>query len=526
MTLKRSQDAQIVSADNDARRVTVRLCRWDDPRPVSDGAAPYFEQFQRDAISLDETGVHVLDQHGGDLIGRADAATLTDDGEGPTIELIMSNSQRATDMLGDIETGVINSVSMEFSPTVPPADFVPVEGETVTRTAAIVSGVAFAFRPAHQAPITVSATREQERITMSEEITPVPAPAADYVTTEALERSAATIRDDFERALLDRSDSTAVVVEHPAAKYRSLGEYTQAASLTRSDDVNERAVTGLADQTFEGGMNAGVNPPGWLSEIQGIIAQSRPVITSITNGALPSAGMSVDWPYYDGDLSTLTGEQVVQKTSIVSDVVDIKKATSDILTFAGGADMAYQLVRRSSPDFLSAWMRIVLNSWSLTTEKRCAAELEAIAVASAGAAPLGDLEESAAAIFTASTEVEAATGTPASVLLAATDVFIALGALGTATTTPYGVQNVPGHAAASTLAVSIGGLNLVHASALTAGTLIATNPSAAAWLEDGPFTITAEDIERLGHDVAVWSMGCFAPFNASGVVSIATTPAP
>ena len=171
-------------------------------------------------------------------------------------------------------------------------------------------------------------------------------------------------------------------------------------------------------------------------------------------------------------------------------------------------------------------MRIVTNSWSLTTEKVCATELEAIATASAGAADLADLEASAAAIFTASTEVEAATGSPASVLLAATDVFIALGSLGVVTTTPYGVQNVPGHAAAHTLSVSIAGLNLVHASSLTDGTLIATNPSAAAWLEDGPFTIDADDVERLGKDVAIWSLGCFAPFNAAGVVSVATTAAP
>ena len=308
---------------------------------------------------------------------------------------------------------------------------------------------------------------------MSETPTSAPVPEANYVTEEALERSAVAIRDDFERALMERADSAPVVVEHPAAKYRSFGEYT--AAMTREGDTQDRAVTGLADQTFEGGLNAGVNPPGWLQEVQGIITQSRPVISSIGGGALPSAGMEVVWPYYDGDLTTLTGEQLAQKTSIKSDVVDIKKASTDIRTFAGGADMAYQLIRRSQPDFLSNWMRIIMSSWAVTTETVCATELEAVAVASAGSAA-GDLEAAAAGIFTASTEVEAATGSPASVLLAATDVFIALGSLGVATTTPYGVQNVAGHAAANTLNVTIAGLPLVHASALSAGTLIATNP--------------------------------------------------
>jgi hypothetical protein len=56
--------------------------------------------------------------------------------------------------------------------------------------------------------------------------------------------------------------------------------------------------------------------------------------------------------------------------------------------------------------------------------------------------------------------------------------------------------------------------------AIPAGTAIATNGEAAAWFSDGPFTITAEDVEKLGRDVAVWGLGAAAVINAPGVVSM------
>ena len=46
--------------------------------------------------------------------------------------------------------------------------------------------------------------------------------------------------------------------------------------------------------------------------------------------------MSVDWPYFNGDLSTIVGEQVTQKSEITSVRVDLLKGTRAIKTFAGG----------------------------------------------------------------------------------------------------------------------------------------------------------------------------------------------
>jgi hypothetical protein len=125
-----------------------------------------------------------------------------------------------------------------------------------------------------------------------------------------------------------------------------------------------------------------------------------------------------------------------------------------------------------------------------------------------------------AAVFAASVEVEDATGSPASVVLVASDVFGKIGGWDLFTPAPYGTQNVPGTATASTLSVSVSGLPVVHDRNLAAGSIILTNSSAAAWIEEGPLFATAETPSKLGRDVAIYGYGVTAIYNALGVVKL------
>ena len=55
----------------------------------------------------------------------------------------------------------------------------------------------------------------------------------------------------------------------------------------------------------------------------GIVDHGRPVVSAFGLGNLDDAGMDVDWPYFDGDLLALVGEQTAEKTPITSVRVDI-----------------------------------------------------------------------------------------------------------------------------------------------------------------------------------------------------------
>jgi hypothetical protein len=128
-----------------------------------------------------------------------------------------------------------------------------------------------------------------------------------------------------------------------------------------------------------------------------------------------------------------------------------------------------------------------------------------------------------AMLFAASSKVKAATGQPASVVLAAPDVFQIWGANPGLMPAAYGTQNVTGTAQASTLRINVSGLEVVEATSLASGQIIVTNELAAAWLEEGPFLVTADDVQKLGTDVAIWGMGVPALFVATGIVKTTLT---
>jgi len=316
---------------------------------------------------------------------------------------------------------------------------------------------------------------------------------------------------------------------HPLARFGSLLEYAYARHHGRTFDGEPvgplpdlRAV--WIDQTTPN--NPGVLPPHWLSTVYGIVSTGRPFITALGGPMDPGAsGMTVQWPYYDGDLLTLVGQQATQKTEITSVRVDIKAGTAGLLTFAGGSDASYQLLLRSSPSYQALYESILAQAYAMVTDNfavdaAVAASTSDVLLDPATATPA----VIAAALFQASSIVQRATGAPATVVAAADDVYGKLAAaVFTMAAAPTG--NVGGAAAsASGLSVSLAGFSIVNVPGLAAGLAVVTNRQAGAFLEDGPRTVTAEDVPKLGRDIAIWGMGNWATFTAKGIVVLAATP--
>lgn len=500
--------AQVAELDTSTRTVVVQLCAWNEPRPVADAGHHYREAWAPGSLHLAER-THVVSEHGGDLIGRA--GDLKDTTDGPTVQLHIAHTRAGDDALALIDAGVVDAVSMEF---LPDPDGEIVDGDLVTRTAATVHGVAFAFRPAHTAPI------------LQRDETPMPAPMPDTLTLTAPASADVELRAELAElaaqvATLDRTAPSGVV-RHRAAEFSSLGEYWTA----RRDDPSvpgNLLMRVLADQITTN--NPGVVPPAWLSEVFGIVDAGRPVVTAFGVRPLPDSGMEVNWPYFDGDLSALVLAQATQKTAITSVRVDIKKGTEALETFAGGSDISYQLLRRSSPSYRDAYVRIMLAAYAATTD--AAASAAALTAAATGpAADIADADSVRAALFAASSMVQVATGSPASFGLASTDVFGALGGNSGLYPAPYGTNNASGTADAASLTINVSGLPIIHAPYLTGPNLIVSNRQAGGWLEDGPMTAQAEDVEKLGQNVAVWGMGTFAAFLPLGIVKLVPTVPP
>jgi phage head maturation protease len=516
-----------LTADTAARTITARLCNYEEPRRVTVADGQFTETFRKGSIEFADR-VHVTDEHNGRLIGRATA--LGADDHGPTVTMQIAHTAAGDEILNLIDAEVIDAVSMEFDAV---DDDWSADRSSVVRQRAVVHGVAFAFRPAHAAPIltrTTEATGEETMpdVTVMPDTQPVPPVAptvtAEVVTPAVLERQISAVRDELARATMAPAGLTYASEAHPLAEFRTLADFADAVYDRPADraHLTELLHRALVDQITTD--NPGVMPPGWVTTVYGILERSRPLIDAFGTEPLPPAGMDVNWPYFDGDLLTLVGVQAVEKTAITSVKVSLKKGTADLDTFAGGSDISYPLIRRSAPSYRDAYLRIMFAAYAAVTDKAAATAAVAAATGTGTVDVAGDGAAVRAALFAASIAVETATGSPATFALAASDVFTGIGGLPDLFPAMYGTQNTSGTADASTLSVSVSGLRVIHDPFLAAGTLLVSNGQAASWFEEGPMTVAAADVEKLGENVAVWGMGAFGAPIPAGIVKITGAP--
>ena len=395
--------------------------------------------------------------------------------------------------------------------------FTPVQDDTktrglITRLKAQLRELSLTPTPAY-ATAGVAAIREDNTVSEQtiEETPVVSAPEPAYARSEDLAA--------LQRQIASMTHVTGADPVHPLAEFRSLGEYAKAVYEGR---VESRTIV---DQITTD--NPGVLPPAWIQDVKGIVNLGRPGISALGVQSAGASGMSVDWPYFDGDINALVGAQATEKTDITSVKVSLKKGAANLATYAGGSDISYQLIMRSSPSYIDAYLRIMAAAYAAVTDNAFVDALVTGGTASAVDYDLAadtDGTKFRSAIFVASTEVESATGSPASAVLVASDVWAKIGGWSTFVPGVYGTQNVSGTAQASTLAVNVSGLPVVHDRNLAAGSILVANGAAASFIEDGPHVANAEVPTKLGRDVAIFGFGATAIFVPKGVVKVTNLP--
>ncbi len=514
------RDAPITHTDAATRTITARLVRYNDPHPVVDatpsGMHRYRETFAPESIQPTDR-MHVVDVHDGNLVGHI--AATRDEPDGFYGDLVVADTTHGRDLMALVDSGAIGHVSMEFAPATD-GEVWSADRSEVTRTRSVLYGAAFAFRPAHDAPILAV----RESMVMPD--TPITTPPSGPPPEPTVTVTPATADVDALRrelvALGERVDRRGEGVGHLLGQYRSLDGWAEAAHGDRA--VNALLARALVDQVTTD--NPGVVPPGWLTQIMGIISRGSPAISALGGPTgLPDQGMDINWPYYDGDLTAIVKQQAAEKTAINSVKVSFKRGSEGLMTFAGGSDVSYQLIRRSSPSYREAYLRILSLAYAATADITYVTALTGVAGAQTVpydftvADPNGALLR--AALFQASALVAAATGAPANAVLAATDAFVAIGGSAGLWPTPYGTTNAAGTATASTLRINVSGLDITLDPYLADGTIIVTNDLATRWYGEGPFTVQADDVEKLGQNIAVWGMGAPIVFLAAGLVYLA-----
>lgn len=495
------------------RRVEGLAVPWDaeaSHTPEFGDLAETFDRHAFDAVIATGRRVPLLDRHDGDVVGMAEVYAAED---GLRYRGNLLADDPAADAYARRVAAGADGVSIEFRPGRVRRGTRSVVHLAVDRLAAIAG----AYAPA----LLGAAVALRRDTTMTEPRDPEPDPTPDpdptpTPTPPGLTRSDVDGIVARQVADLRRLFAEGRGVEAPGLVFRSLADAWRMVDSHRDDpDHHAYYQRALADIITSDA--PGVMTPGVQGQVRGIIDPGRPGITAFGREALADGGMSVDWPYFSGTLSGLVGKQTAEKTEITSAKVPILKGTAPLSTYAGGADISYQLLRRSSPAYLEAWSRIMLAAYAVVTD---AVFVDAVEAAATGTQALTWATATAdavrAAIFAASVQVQDATGRPAAFVLAAADTF---GAIGGALV-PVNPTNANGTANAATLSPELSGLPVRYDPNVDAGTAIVSNGLTAAWHEDGPFQASEEDVARLGRNVAYWGMAATAVYLPAGVVIV------
>jgi hypothetical protein len=502
------------AAGEDRRTIRLRLLRYGEIGQLETGP----ELLEAGAFSETDPARVTIEagRHGGPLVG---VGTALEELDGvPYLDARVSRTRDGDELLELARDGVLRAASIVYRP-IPGASRRRADGVNVRRRVELVR-VAVLERGAFPSAEVVAASHTEEVSTVTEQAAPTLAEIGELVrgiVTDAIPAPVVSVPAPERRpSVLERAGSFAQLLE------ASLAGDAELVGAVAASFLEAAAPTELVD-----GVTADVPPlvrPAWLETIVGILPATRPVVSAFGTVGLPDSGLEIDWPVLAEGFGGRVGVQAAEKDFILSKKVTLTSDKATIATLAGGLDMSWQVLRRSSPSYLAAVGRILAIAWAIESDKAFGAALVSKGTGT-GEYDATDAAAVHGSLLEASAKVDDATGSPASFVLAAPDAWLAIAKATGLVPPAYGTQNVAGVAQASTLRVEVSGLPIVRAKNLAAGTVIVSNPEAAKCYTSEMMTATQDIVARLGTDVAVWSMDAAAIFIPTGIVKL-TAAAP
>ena len=503
--LNRAEAGAVAVGPEEGRTVELRIVPWNVTAQTADGP----EAFARGAFKGTDPGRVTIEaqRHGGPLVGRGVAIEERDDAAYLTARI--APTPAGDELLTLAREGVLQDASVVFVPRTSKRR----SDGVVERQSVELRRVAILERGAYPGAGVVAVRAAEDEVQ----------DMGETVDIQPLVERIAAVEERAER-LAAMQTVPAAAPASPLAGVGSFGEL-----LKRAATGEPELARALADQIFDD-LNSygGMNPPNWLAPVSEIVSSGRPTINAFGRRPAPTTGLQVSWPRVTGWSDDPMAPQLNEKQEIQSAVLQMDTGSRPLRTFAGGADISYQLIRRSEPAFLNVWGAEMLKAWAQLTN----AEMANAVVNFAGTYSQNDYDidtdtdgsELLERLFQASTDVETVTGQPAEFVIASTGYFRKLA--GMTRIVPGYTGNLSasaGTATASTLTVNISGLPIIHEryfSTQEVEGFFVSNRTTMAWFEEGPFTITAEDVAKLGQNIAVWGMGCAAAFRENGIVRI------
>jgi phage head maturation protease len=346
--------------------------------------------------------------------------------------------------------------------------------------------------------------------------------AVENVTKADLEMALSTLADRFaegQRQIIDLPDGMTLQVKRKL----DMGRWASfALRLIDGENIStaELHQYALADVISTG--NAGAVPPAFREDLRlGFIDRARPFLQSTREVPAGSSGLAFTIPRLG--TKPLAGKQTAEKAELPSRATTIDTVQYSMETYGGAADLSLQLIKRSSPEFLTLFLELLAEAYAQATEDAAVDKLLAEAAVVEGgifnvASPsFGGAITNAMAVNKALLPDRIWLSTAA--VAAFVDAKEPAGGGGTAL--------YPGLALIT--GVTEGGgsgplgmrLTPVHVPALDdeAPDLIIGPSRGFVWCEDGTYTLVADVPAKFGRDVALAGMIAYMPLYPAAFTS-------
>lgn len=255
--------------------------------------------------------------------------------------------------------------------------------------------------------------------------------------------------------------------------------------------------------------NAGVVPPTYSDELIGIIDPSRPFLQSTRRLPTPDSGMALIVPRIV--TRPTVGIQAVEKDELTSTETSITSVTFNAVTKGGAGDISLQLLKRSSPSYLSLYLELLAEAYAVDADDEAVDALLAEATVVEG----GEQDPENAAFGGAWSNAMAVSRrlAPDRIWMSSTAVQQFIDAKASTTNAPLYSNLEANFTAGGGPGGTISGLRPVHVPALDNEAVdIIVGPSRGfAWAEDGTYTLQVDVPGKAGRDVALVGILWFAP---------------
>jgi uncharacterized protein len=502
--MKITMPVAITAADAESRIIAGRIVTWNAEGNTSAGRT----MFEKDSIKMAKNTKLVLQHDTTRPLGKL--MSFEQDDMGIIAEFKIAKTTAGNDALEEAATGLRS----DFSVGVDVEEWDNKDGvmaisasnliEVSLVTDGAIPGAEVAKVAAEETEISEPSQEETQSTTEGEQVSntvPEVAPAAETVEAAKVEVKAAT------------APYTSITVRNPIVDKASYLEHSVRAQL--GNDESKMYVAAAADTSD----NAGLVPTRQLTEvINGISNADRPIIDSISRGALPDAGMTFEIPKI-----TVAPTVAVAAEAGTPSNTDMNSAfvSVDVKKYIGQQTFSLEILDRSSPAFFAELVRQMEFAYAKATDVAVGTALINGGTDGGNRAALTTGALVSDFVSDAAVSIYKGTLGFAQNIIVSPEQWGALMGLVDSSNRPIfqqtiNPQNAGGTLTATAIRGNLLGLNLRVSTALNAGsglgddTLIVVNPDAYTWYESPRLSLQTNVISSGQVQVAYYGYGAIA----------------